>query len=141
VSSYYRLSPEVAGGLGEHTVMDRSQIPPVVTHLHYVFDGWLGDELIESYPCFVVTRSLADKIGASRLQGAILAKAEISTSREFDGLNAGRVLPEFLWLKVIGTLGESDFALERDARLVVSATALSLLRQGQLDHCLVEVWP
>ena len=39
--SYYYLEPEIAGGLGECTVMDRSVRPPVVKRLHYELDGRL----------------------------------------------------------------------------------------------------
>jgi len=50
---YYTLSPEVAGGIGRNTVMMRTQHPPIVSHLHYELDGWLGDDLLEALPGFV----------------------------------------------------------------------------------------
>ncbi len=50
---YYQLEPEVAGGFGEQSVIDRSSGKMVVRKLHYEFDGWLGDVLLESYLCFI----------------------------------------------------------------------------------------
>jgi len=67
---YYYIEPEVAGGLGNDTVMNRSVHPPVVTKLHYQFDGWLGDVLLESSPCFIVTELAKQKLQDARLTGA-----------------------------------------------------------------------
>ena len=38
---YYVLEPEVAGGLGENSIVDHSVVPFQVTRLHYEFEGWL----------------------------------------------------------------------------------------------------
>ena len=54
---YYILEPEVAGGFGENTIMDPTSRPPRVTRFHYEFDGWLGDELLETVACFIATKS------------------------------------------------------------------------------------
>ena len=56
---YFILEPEIAGGWGERTVADTGIFPPTVTALHYRFDGWRGDELLESFPCFIVTDRFA----------------------------------------------------------------------------------
>jgi hypothetical protein len=34
---YFYIQPEVAGGLGKNTVMDRSVHPPIVSRLHHEF--------------------------------------------------------------------------------------------------------
>ncbi|GGJ53754.1 hypothetical protein ALP32_02980 [Pseudomonas avellanae] len=44
--NYYHIEPEVAGSLGEQTVIDTESWPPKVSRLEYQFDGWLGDELL-----------------------------------------------------------------------------------------------
>lgn len=38
---YCVIEPEVAGGLGENTVIDQSVHPPKIARLHYNFEGWL----------------------------------------------------------------------------------------------------
>lgn len=53
------LEPEVAGGLGENSTFNSKG---EVEFLHYEFQGWLGDELLESTPCFIVTESMAHSI-------------------------------------------------------------------------------
>jgi len=54
---YYLIEPELAGMTGEHTVIDRSSGRMVVRRLDYEFDGWGGDVLLESCPCFRVLSS------------------------------------------------------------------------------------
>ena len=54
----YLIEPEVPGGLGDKTQGDFSKHPPVIEHLHFQFEGWLGDDLLESFPCFLVSNSV-----------------------------------------------------------------------------------
>src|SRR6476660_6693817 len=134
------LAPEVAGGWGERTVADTSTHPPRVTALHYQFDGWLGDELLESFPCYIVTRRLAHALTAAGLSGFQLAPVEGSASELFAELYPGGRLPPFAWLQVGGVAGRDDFGMSPDHRLVVSDRALGVLRAGQLRHCEVSEW-
>ncbi|APF85630.1 hypothetical protein HI806_01945 [Ralstonia solanacearum] len=53
--NYFFLEPEVAGALGENTVLDASTHPPRVEKLHFEFSGWLGDAILESFPCVIAT--------------------------------------------------------------------------------------
>src|SRR5438552_1503007 len=97
---YFYVEPEVAGGLGESTVIDGNSYPPVVTALHYRFDGWLGDVLLESFPCFILTELAKRKIVAARLTGAEFDRVETTVSEEFHALYPARQLPGFVWLRV-----------------------------------------
>ena len=54
--NYYAIEPEVAGGLGPNTVMNRTLHPPAVSKLHYNLDGWLGDVLLETFPALLLPR-------------------------------------------------------------------------------------
>jgi hypothetical protein len=128
VNRFFLLDPEVAGGLGPHTIMDRSAHPPVVTNLHYVFEGWLGDELVQSFPCFLVTERLSDVFAANSLTGFDIAEAEVSTSEQFKDCRAEGQLPPFRWLKIVGAAGRDDFGIGPDFRLTVSEKALSVIR-------------
>ena len=133
------IEPEVAGGWGERTVVDTAVHPPRIRHLHYQFDGWLGDEIIESFPCLIVSQRLA-VLFPSTLTGFELAEVEISKSEEFEDLCPGRILPAFRWLKVNGTAGVDDFGVAEDNRFVISQNALETLRQGMMSNCGVEEW-
>ncbi|UFH51179.1 hypothetical protein [Pseudomonas sp. KNUC1026] len=92
---FYYVEPEVAGGLGEGAAIDATAHPPVVTELEYRFDGWLGDEILESFPCFIVTRSLAQMISENGLSGFMLAPLKVTTSQTFSEIHPTLVLPEF----------------------------------------------
>ena len=135
---FYFIEPEVAGGLGDRTVMDASYHPPIVTKLEYKFEGWLGDELLESFPCFIMTEALSKYLIKANLSGFTLESVYISTSDEFDETYPNKILPKFLWLKVIGRAGVDDFGLADDHRLVVSGAALEILRAAQLDNADIE---
>ena len=132
---YFVLSPEVAGGLGKNTVMSRTEHPPSVSRLHYELDGWLGDDLVESFPCFVVTSRLADGLGRSSLSGVELREVEITTSEQFRELYPDRLIPTFAWLHVVGKPGSDDFGADAQGRLVVSEKAFHLLKTFALDNC------
>lgn len=134
------LEPEVAGGLGEGTVMDRSVHPPRVSRLVYEFEGWLGDGIVESFPCFLVTEALAQALTEARLTGFALADVTVETTDEFNQ-HFARPLPRFLWLQVTGRAQLDDFWLHTDNRLAVSTRALDVLRTQHLDNALLEPLP
>lgn len=134
---FYLIAPEVAGELGEDTVMDASVHPPVVESLHYVFSDWLGSQLVESFPCYLVTRELGTQLVAAELTGFELAEADIELSEEADELFDVDEFPIFLWLKVHGTPGADDLGLLPDARLVVSEAARAVI-EPTLEESTVE---
>jgi hypothetical protein len=133
---YLELCPEVAAlGLGDNTVMDKSVHPPIVSHLHYEIDVWLGDDLLEAFPCFIVTKHLADALADAHLTGYELRDVEISTSDMFNELDSNIQLPPFVWLHVTGEPGQDDLGLTGNATLVVSERTMSVLRTMQIDNC------
>lgn len=134
------LEPEVAGGLGDDTVIDHSVSPPQVERLNYEFEVWLGDELLESFPCFIVTERLAAEIKHLNASGIRFADVKITRSPEFEELQPGESLPEFKWLQVFGTPGKDDFGIASDGRLVVSDTVLNRLKLYGLSHCDISDW-
>ena len=131
---FYFVGPEVAGGLGDNTVMDTSYHPPVVSELEYQFDGWLGDEILEIFPCFIVTKSLAALFVKHKLSGFALEKVKISKSEQFNDVYPDVGLPEFFWLKVVGSAGIDDFGLSDDYRLVVSDSTVSLFGKAKVNN-------
>jgi len=99
---YFYLDPEVAGGLGRHTVMDVSVHPPIVTKLNYEFEGWLGDVILESFPCFIVTTEAKQALTRLSATGVAFDKVEVTTSHMFRELQPDLKLPPFVWLKASG---------------------------------------
>lgn len=118
--------------------MDRSTHPPKVERLHYVFSGWLGDVLLESFPSFIVTNAAQAAVQAQGLSGVQFGAVEVTKSEEFDEQSRVRKLPDFRWLKVSGKAGADDFGIGSDHRLVVSERALDVLKPFGLAHALIE---
>jgi len=132
---YYTLEPEVAGGLGERSVLDASTHPPTVSRLHYELEGWLGDDLLQSFPCFVVTARLKRALESIPASGCEFDSVEVTKSQTFAELYPGRDLPEFFWLKPTGRAGLDDFGMSADHVLVASERALKCLRAFSLANC------
>jgi hypothetical protein len=136
-TTYYFVEPELAGGLGKHTVMDRSTHPPRVDRLHYDFDGWPDDVLLESFPCFIVTESARSGIEAAQLTGVRFDQVEVTASEDFKERHPNRQLPPFLWMRVEGKARQNDFGTAPDGILVVSGKALGVLQSLGIDHAVV----
>jgi hypothetical protein len=121
------IEPEVAGGIGADTKLDTTVHPPTVYQLHYEFGGWLRNDIVESFPCFIVTENLKEAILKSRLSGVDFDYVKVTTSNEFDELYPGLVLPPFNWMKILGKAGEDDFGISDKLLLVISEKAYNLL--------------
>jgi len=141
---YYQLTPEVAGHLGHVTVIDRSGSTVVARSVEYVFDDWPEDDLIESFPCFIVTDLLKRLIEGAQASGCRFGPVTVSTSEQFDELeklqsiSTPRQLPAFSSLIVDGVAGRDDFGISGSRFLVVSERLLQVLKRGKLDNCDVE---
>lgn len=125
----YQVSPEVAGGLGPNTIMDRAQSPPKVERLHYVFVGWLGGEIVESYPSFLVSERIANAIRLAGLSGVSFGEVEVSIDPQFQLFDPKIVgsMPGWVWLQPDGSIGVDDFWVDEVAQLGVSSRAYELL--------------
>ena len=131
---HYFVEPEVAGGWGMNTKADTSRHPPQVSTLHYQFDGWQGDDLLESFPCFIVSESLKNELISSGITGFEIDNVEISKSEEFLASTSVGNLPQFFWLKVVGDKTSADVSISSDYRLLVSERALNVLRKFNISH-------
>lgn len=136
--AFFYVEPEVAGGLGENTVLDRSTHPPVVIRLHYYFGGRPKGVLLETFPCFIVTEAARQALQKSGATGARFDTVEVTRSPVFDELHPGAQLPPFVWLRPEGEPGRDDIATTEDGRLVVSARVLELLWKLGIANALVE---
>jgi hypothetical protein len=117
--------------------LDRSVHPPRVSHLHYVFDGWLSDEVLEGFPCWIVTESLARRIREAGLTGVDFGDVEVSAGDTFLELYPGRTLPAFVRLLPTGIARTDDFGVGSDHRLVALEKALAIIRSTNPSDLLV----
>ncbi len=142
VAPFFRLQPEVPGGLGERSVLDTSVHPPAVHWLHFEFVGWDGDDLVTSFPCFLVSTRLGTAMSDERLAEFELVEVEVTVDEQFQELFPQTVmsLPTWLWLKPHGEPWASDLWIDDRADLYVSARALRVIRHFSLRQCeVVEV--
>ncbi len=142
----FRLEPEVAGEIGENSKIKYERgIIREVEFLHYEFTGWLGDEILTSHPCFIVSENIVEDILKSNLKGYRFEDIEISTSDEFKEIYPNRYIPNFKRLvpigeviirdeKIIQSSGD-DFCLEDNVELVVSYNALEILKRHKIENC------
>lgn len=135
------VEPEVAGGWGRNTIADRSTIPVTVKHLHYEFDGWLGDVLLESTPCFILTERAGIAVRQASLSGVEFQPVEVSVSETFRDIHGDAALPTFERLTPCGQPGVDDFALSADLRLVLSDRAINVLKEHGLNHAELSPYP
>lgn len=128
------IEPEVSGGLGEDTKLDNSVHPPKVFNLHYQFDGWMGDDIVESFPCYIVTDDLKKSIENVKLTGIAFDFVKITKSDSFNELYPNQVLPVFHWMKILGKASYDDFGMSEDHLLVVSEKAFNILKNYNIDN-------
>lgn len=135
------IEPEVAGGLGKETQLDNTVHPPLVRKLHLEFDGWLGDDILESFPCFLVTETLKKEIEKEKLTGITFDFVLITKSPNFIELYPNKLLPMFYWAKINGQFARDDFFLGTDYRLIISENAYGLIRHFKIENALIEEMP
>lgn len=133
--NYYLLDPEVAGGLGPRTEIDTTVHPPIVAKLHFELDAWLGDDLVQSFPCYLVSESLKLDLEIMAPSGVSFHFAEVTASGDFEVFAHGKELPKLVWMKVSGSSGCEDFGLTPEARLVVSERVLVAMKRFRINHC------
>ena len=113
-------------------------LPPKILHLHLAFDGWLDDELIECFPCFLTTESLLKELKKSILTGFSSHDVEVTYSELFLDLYSNRQMPQFKWLIINGNDSDNFFINDKNY-LVVSHKVMNLIKEyGQLDNCEIE---
>ncbi len=135
---YRFIEPEVAGGLGKQSQLDNSFFPPLIKNLHFEFEGWVGDDLVESFPCYIVTERLRKGIESEQLSGISFDQVLVSKSETFLELYPDRELPNFFWAKINGESNRDDFFITEKNGLAISEKAYSLLKSYNIDQADVE---
>ena len=139
---YFILEPEVAGGIGRKSkiLYENSKIKKV-TFLDYEFESWLGDDILTTHPCFIISESLYDIIKVSDLKGFHLQKIGISFSNFFLEVYNKKILPNFIRLlpfpiNEVCLINEMllDFYLYKNTTLIISEKALDILKKFNLSN-------
>lgn len=146
---YYIIEPEVAGGIGKNTIYEEceeSNRRYEIKHLHFVFEGWLGDQLLEVTPCFLVSEKIKNAIQKNMLTGCSFQDVEISCSEEFVELNYNKNIPLFYRMIPLNVFDEKenyndnntifyDFMITENKSLVISEKAKKILEENKaIEH-------
>jgi hypothetical protein len=141
MNDFVRIDPLVAGEKGRGTIMDTNCIPWSVKKLEYVFDGWLGDHLVQSFPSFIITVEAANDLNQHNCTGYELDEVTTLKSEQFEEFESNVTLPEFKWLKIVGRARVDDFGLDPDGMLVISRRAYALVKAHGLQHAVIDSNP
>lgn len=151
----YFLEPEVAGGHGEQTIYGTKEsvikkgVSGRVEFLHYEFEGWLGDDLLESMPAFIVSSRLGEELVKDGINDYRLERCLVTMSERFKELLPDCNLPSFSRLIPFGTIeveGKSfkewsghHFSLSLKGELVVTLEALECLKKFSIENCEITI--
>lgn len=134
----YRLDPQVAGELGDETVLDSSTHPPLVSQVDYVLDQPDADDLIQSFPIFLISTGLGSRLQDAGLTGFALAGALVRPSENYLAIYGAVPHPQYMWFQVIRADIEADCWLDESLQLCVSDRMMRHLEAADLSDCLIE---
>ena len=130
----YALEPFVAGQLGEGTRLDLSTRPPTVEAVEYLLDAPTDEDLIESFPVYLVSEGLATMMTDARLEGFTLEEARVARSREYVEIYGDDGHKSYRWLRLRPD-ANVDCWIDDEYRLCVSDRMMAVLAEGVLDEC------
>ena len=128
---YHVIEPEVIVGLGGNTLMDITVHPPFVRSLDIDLEDWLGDDLMEIFPCYIATEMLAEGLKKTDFSGFEIKNLTLSEAEYFqNNYQLQRELPKFYWLNITGKVNTDDFYINDNLKLSVSDKALHYLKNN-----------
>ena len=135
---FFKLKPDSPGTFGRKTLYggELTDTPPQIYRMHYEFDRWSPDELLEVNSVFVGTVAFEELVKsiAPRPTGITFDEMTTTTTLAFRQANPGKELPPYRWVKIIGKGGVDDFGLSSDHRLVVYARIFGYIKQ-KVENC------
>ena len=135
----YVLEPLVAGELGDGTQLDATTHPPLVRHVEFVLDLPTDEDLIESFPVFLVSESLGHALASANLTGFWFDDADVRPSTEYLAAYGAVSHKRYRWLRPQCRPHSSDCWLDERHRLCVSDRMYAVLSQHRIDGCAVTI--
>lgn len=127
-NEYTVVQPEVIVGLGDNTTGIPDHQDQII-HLHIHLEDWLGDDLVECFPCYLVTENLKNLLEKSKLSGFEFYDVEITLDEYFfENFRLAIDLPTFYWFKVIEK--DQDVFIDDNLKLNVSNFFLSFIKKN-----------
>ena len=132
----FALEPHVAGQLGAGTALDATVHPPVVRSVEYVLDAPTSQDILESFPVYLVSNDIAAQLARASLRGFVLRDARITVSREYLDEFGNAQHKDYQWLYPTPDLA-ADCWIDDQLRLCVSGAMMDVLATGTLDACTI----
>lgn len=132
MKTYQTIQPEVIVGLGEQTEYLEKEPPFLtVTKLHIQLEDWLGDDLMECHPCYIVTEKLKDGLQNIGFSGFKFAEMILIKDEYFDNnYQLKKGLPKFYWLQVVGKQDIDDMVIGIEKSLLIEEKMLTYLQEN-----------
>lgn len=139
MKKYQVIQPEVVVGLGKGTEFLEKEPPfKTVTKLHLLLEDWLGDDLIECYPCYIVTKELKEKLDNTEFKGFEFLNMTVTKGDNFrDNYQLDKPLPKFYWMKIFGVEGDDDIFIGESNILYIENQFLEYLQNISTTNYLV----
>ena len=140
MKKYNKLNPEVIVGLGERTEFLEKEAPfKTVTKLHIQLEDWLGDDIMECHPCYIVTEELKIALENSDFTGYELAEMEVTRDEYFaNNYQLKKALPKFYWLKIKGQKQIDDLYISENDDLMSDSRFTELIL-NKFSHSYLDV--
>jgi hypothetical protein len=127
--SFFLVEPEASG----RPASDAPAEAPA-----YVFDTWLGDDLVRAHPGLLVTTAVKTALGKlPQRTGFEAVPARVVGSRFFRQHSPGQRLPRFWAIRVFGQPGRDDLGITAAGGLVVSRRALDVLLDFRIGRAVL----
>jgi hypothetical protein len=130
MKTYNIIQPEVVVGIGENTEFEE-KTPPFLTlkKLHINLEDWLGDDLMECHPAYIVTETLKIGLENSNFSGFTFQNMEVTKDEYFDNnYQQKKSLPIFYWMKVDGKKDVDDLFIGDAKSLLINEDLLKYLK-------------
>jgi hypothetical protein len=131
----FELEPEVPGSPGPDTVWDTTVVPPRLSNVSLEFDGWLGDDLVETYPIYAVTDRLRAALEGADVTGVAFEEMSVSKSDQFQEFFPERALGRWSRMFITGSPVVGDAWMSEKSTLIVSPRFWLVLSQFNLENC------
>ena len=131
MENYNKIQPEVIVGIGNNTVFEEKEPPfKTINRLHIELEDWLGDDLVECYPVYIVTDALKKGLEESNFSGFKFAEMEITKSEYFDdNYQLKKELPNFYWMKIIGQLDIDEILIGNNKELFIKPKLVEFIKK------------
>ena len=130
----YSIDPQVAGELGDGTVLDSTVHPPSVSQVEFILDYPETDDIVQSFPVYLVTSQLAARIEQAEMVGIVLADAIVRPSEEYVAAFGDAPHRSYRWLQPV-IVDAADAWIDSSLQLCVSDRMMSVLEGAVLSDC------